>query len=430
MLGKQSSQARRVASLGRRRRGLIAASGSLLLLAACGSGSSGSGGSSGGTIPIALINSLTGPGAIVGVGTLEGAQAAVKEVNTNGGILGKTFKLFTGDDVTDPVDAVAACSRLINLDQIVVSVGPNDGQTAACLPYFDRGKVVNFTMGGDTHYDTITDPLLFRGVPSDNLLGFAVGTYAGKIKGYTTGALMLANDQTSQALVAPITKAFQHWGGRIVATEPITSGQSSYLSEAQNVVAAHPQVIFTELGSPADAGVLFNNFKELDNLAIPFVGTDSTATPDWLKAIGIPVAEQHLTSVTAATVTNASYAEFAKVYATLFSHQPRDAASNAYDAVIVSALAMDAAGSTDSSKFGPAILQVTSSSGTICSTYSSCLAMLKAGKQIQYQGAGGPVNYDSNHQVSAEFQGVVATTAGSFMQVAAIPAADVSAASQ
>src|SRR4029077_10038493 len=236
--------------------------GTLFVVASCGPTSSGSP-TGGAAIPIGLINSLTGQGSIVGLGTLEGAQAAVKEVNDAGGVMGRKLMLYTGDDVTDPVDAVAACQRLIQVNHILVSVGPNDGQTAACEPYFMRAKVVNFTMGGDTHYDTISSPLLFRGVPSDNLLGYAVGTYGAKVKGYKRGALMLNNNATSQGLVAPITKAFTHFGGTILSNQAITTGQSSYRSEVENVINAHADVIFTELGSVSDAGVIFNNFKEL-----------------------------------------------------------------------------------------------------------------------------------------------------------------------
>src|SRR4029077_13269929 len=154
-------------------------------------------------------------------------------------------------------------------------------------------------------------------------------------------------------------------------------------------------------GSVSDAGVIFNNFKELDNLAIPFVGTDSTASSDFVKAIGVSVAKDHLQSVTLTTVQTPAYAEFVKVTQSLFNHEPKDAAANAYDAVLVSALAMQAAQSTNSDKFAPAILQVTSQSGaTSCSTYADCLADLKAGQTIKYLGAGGPMAYDSSHQLS------------------------------
>jgi hypothetical protein len=211
---------------------------------------------------------------------------------------------------------------------------------------------------------------------------------------------------------------------------PITSGQSSYQSEAQKVINAHPQVIFTELGSPTDAGVLFNNLKELNNLAIPVVGTDSTATPDWLKAITIPVAETHLTSITAATLKTPSYGAFLKATLKTFHHQPRDSSSNAYDAVIISALAMDAAKSTTSSRFVKKISVVTKPGGSKCSTYKSCLAKLHAGKKVQYVGAGGPTVFSSDHQIGAAFQAVVANTAGVFVRKTLIPPAEVSAASK
>ena len=68
-----------------------------------------------------------------------------------------------------------------------------------------------------------------------------------------------------------------------------------------------------------------------------------------------------------------------------------------YDCTLLIALAAQAAGSDDPAKIKGKMLEV-SKGGTKCQTYAACLALLKQGKDIDYDGASGPVDLDSNHE--------------------------------
>jgi len=100
-------------------------------------------------------------------------------------------------------------------------------------------------------------------------------------------------------------------------------------------VDAKPDVIFTQTDA-ATAAVVFQNFKEANNLAIPFVGTDVTGGDDYLKAVTYPVAHDHLISVYGTSVSGQAADEFNKQFAAALgsSQQPLANANYAYDAVI------------------------------------------------------------------------------------------------
>jgi branched-chain amino acid transport system substrate-binding protein len=70
-----------------------------------------------------------------------------------------------------------------------------------------------------------------------------------------------------------------------------------------------------------------------------------------------------------------------------------------YDALILTALAMDAAKSTNPVVADPWLAKITTagSGKTVVYTYAEGLAALKAGKQIQYVGASGPIAFDKWH---------------------------------
>jgi branched-chain amino acid transport system substrate-binding protein len=70
-----------------------------------------------------------------------------------------------------------------------------------------------------------------------------------------------------------------------------------------------------------------------------------------------------------------------------------------YDCAILVGLAAQAAGSDDPAKIKEKMVEV-SSGGTKCQTFKACSDLLKAGTDIDYQGASGPVDLTDSHEPS------------------------------
>jgi ABC-type branched-subunit amino acid transport system substrate-binding protein len=64
-----------------------------------------------------------------------------------------------------------------------------------------------------------------------------------------------------------------------------------------------------------------------------------------------------------------------------------------YDVLIVTALAIEAAGSINSTDWAPAVQSITDAPGTVCYTYPDCLALIRAGEEVDYDGVTGPATY-------------------------------------
>src|SRR5205807_8578723 len=124
-------------------------------------------------------------------------------------------------------------------------------------------------------------------------------------------ALVFYTDITNETLKAPIVKTFQKLGGKIVADVKLTAGQTSYRSEVERVVSAHPDVIFTQT-DPGTAAVMYANFKELNNLAVPLIGTDLTAGSNYIKSVTPQVANKVLVSLVGSTPPGAAADAFAE----------------------------------------------------------------------------------------------------------------------
>jgi len=351
-------------------------------------------------IPFGMLGPFTGFEADLGAAIVQGSKTAQLTINEAGGILGRALALVASDTEGDAEDAEGAINFLIGPNHVVVIIGPETMEYYTVRPIFTRFQIPCMMQGGDVSLDHETDPYFWRDSPSDSVLTVAMALYAHK-QGYTRAAIMMSSERSAQTMEGPLTRAFERLGGKIVADVAIQPGQTSYRSEVLRLIGAHPQVIFTET-DPASAAVMFTNFKQLNNLAIPFIGTDLTAGDSYLQAITYPVAHDHLTSVYGISVTGRGV--FEQEYHRLYpDREPLANANYAYDAVISAALAIDQAGSTDGPKINAAMMRVTNPPGTACDDYAHCLRLLRAGTKINYEGASGALDYNQYHNVFGTF---------------------------
>ncbi len=416
---------------------LLTATAAALLVAACGSSNTTSGGGSSGNVKtdsaghvsFGVLSCFTGTLSVLGQAMLQGSQVAQKVINDSGGVLGKPLDLSHADTQCDEADAVPAVRQLLASDNVTGIIGPETQEIAAVAPIISAAKIPTQFQGGSTEFDKNANQYLYRDSPSDSQLGVAMALYASK-KGYKTAALLFSSDIAQQTIPKPIKATWQKLGNTIVSETTVAPGQTSYRTQVQSIISAHPDVIFTQL-DPQTAAVVFQNFKELNNLAIPVVGTDVTSGDDYLKAITYPVAHADLTSVYGTNATGKAADNFAAAFAAQngANAQPIAGANYAYDAVISLALAMDKAGTTD----GPAVIgamrQVTNPPGTACDAYADCQTAIKASTKIKLDGASGDLIFNQFNNVFGPYGAFQAdASSGKESQVMLLSAPDLAAA--
>jgi ABC-type branched-subunit amino acid transport system substrate-binding protein len=388
-----------------------------VLLAACASSSTGSTGS-GGTgssnpVTYGVLSCFTGRLASLGEAMLQGSRVAASEINAAGGVLGRKLQLVTGDTGCDIADGVTATNQMLTKG-ISGVIGPETQEINGIEPILDANHIVDEFQGGDTARDHQTDTYFFRDSPSDSQLGVAMALYAHQ-KGFTRAVMLFYSDPAAQTFLRPVSQTFTKLGGTILKTIIVTPDQTSYLSQVQQAIAAHPQVIFTQ-EDPPTAAVLFREFKQLGGAAIPWVGTDVTSGSDYLKAIGYATAHTSLTSVYGTSVTGAANTAFTNLFNKLYPSQvtagPLANANYAYDSVISLALADTYAKTLDGTTVAHDMIKVTNPPGTACYTYSTCLTLLKAGTKINYEGASGSLDYNQYNNTFGPYAAFQSNTTG------------------
>lgn len=89
-------------------------------------------------VKIGLVAALTGESALSGEAITRGLEVALEEVNTAGGVLGgRPLALVSRDDESDPAKGVAAARELIEQEKVAVVFGGLDSPVSlAMLPVF------------------------------------------------------------------------------------------------------------------------------------------------------------------------------------------------------------------------------------------------------------------------------------------------------
>ena len=352
-----------------------------IAFSACGSGGTSS--AQTGPLAVGVMAPLTGIIASVGHDIVSGAKTGVAMVNSQGGVMGHKLNVYIADDGGDAIDAVPALQS-VELHHPVVIVGPTSLTFAAVQSNFDTNHIVDFAVLGGTQFYRLPFHYVWHDITEDPLIAAAMDAFAIG-KGYTRAAAIFGADAASQSALATLKGPFESHGGTLVSTITVTPNQSSYLAELAKVQAAHPQAIFIQT-DPATSKTLFANARQLGMINIPYIGTDEFTQASEAQAFGCVQAARYMTGVAETPPTNPALEQFNSYFQHLNHSAPGQFASNNYDAIIIAALAMTAAKSTDPTKWNSFVPQVTSGNEVVYS-YAAGVAALKAGKSIQYRGA-------------------------------------------
>jgi ABC-type branched-subunit amino acid transport system substrate-binding protein len=392
-------------------------------LAACSSSSSGNSGASGGSaLVVADLAPFSGVDAALGPTYLVSCTGATQAINKAGGVLGHKMTCIPQDTRGEPADAVPAVGSLFATHHPQLIIGCTSDEAAAVVPIINKDKTVMFCMTGQAEFSHVAYPYFYRLVPPDLAESYAM-TVIAKSLGYKRIALAFGNDIGSQTFVQPAISAIAKAGLTVVANETLSLTATTFRTEAQKIVSAHPDAIMTEALGSADP-TLFAEIKQLNGgKMIPVIGTSAAISPAFYsaaaKAVGAATFSSlfHADNLVTAT-SGPAYQAFSQAllavkgkvsgaqsgnFTTYFT---APGAVHLYDGINLAALAMIAAKSTSTAAWKPWIAKIGNGvpGAVVVNSFAQGAAALKAGKQIRYVGPGGPTSFDAFHDSPGIFQ--------------------------
>jgi branched-chain amino acid transport system substrate-binding protein len=176
----------------------------------------------------------------------------------------------------------------------------------------------------------------------------------------------------------------------------VPASQPSYRAEAQKIADLKPDAVIVQAGSTESAALIKGAAEA--GLSLSWIGETGWAEKQFIETLGTePIASQKAIGYGSISYDDSTKAwEFFQPLWDAQTDKAYDATSQyafaTYDLMVQTALAVEAAGSYKASAWAPA-MNVVGDGGEVCYTYADCLAMLRAGKDIDYEGVTGAGTY-------------------------------------
>ncbi len=311
-----------------------------------------------GPVKIGVPAPLTGSYASAGTDIANAAMIAAEDINKKSGVLGRKIAIDTADDQCDAQIGVQAAEKLVQSgDQAIAGGYCSSAAIPESSVFHDHG--LPFVA------DASTNPRLteqgfadvFRVIGRDDEQGpFAANFMKNELHAKRV-AIIHDNTVYARWLAEQTRAALKKLGGvDIVYFDAITPGQSDYTSVLSVVKSDNPDVIYYT-GYYSEAALIVKEARALGVKATLMAG-DANNDPTLLKVAGPAANGLIITTAPLAQFLGGSEVQnFIKEYQSRFGHEPGPYSVYEYDAIGVTAAAMDRAKSTDPQKVAAALHQ-------------------------------------------------------------------------
>ena len=353
-----------------------------------------------GEVKIGVLNALTGPIPDLSAVILEAELAAAAYINANGGMWGgDTLVLASGDSGCDAKAGVDAATKIVNVEQASIIVGPlcSGATIGATQAVTIPAGVVNISPSATSPAITGLDDndLVFRVCPSDAYQGVTIAKLA-RSMGYSKLAATYANDDYNAGLHDVFVKAFKELGGTITGDQMHEANKASYRAELATLSSGGPEAlaIFAYYNG---SGITMLRQSLENGFFSKFIGGDGMIAQEVIDEIG---ADNLGDAVFTKGTADESSSHF-KTFAGLFDRPSDPYTAQAWDAVMIAALALESAGGATRDLIGH-VRSVANAPGVEVGPgdWAKAKALLAAGKEINYQGIAGANEFDANGDVA------------------------------
>lgn len=290
------------------------------------------------TIKIGVNAPLTGDIPKVGEGTKYAAQMWLEDINAAGGLEvgGKKYpvELLVEDNESKAESAVAANTKLITQDNVLVIVGPQASKQAV-----PAGEVANnyetpmISPWSTNPATTLDRPWVFRACFLDPFQGPVVANFVTQEFGFTKAAVLydVASDYP-KGLAEYFKKAWEdlHGAGSVVAYESFTTKDKDFSAQLTTIKASGAEFLFT----PQYYDEVPLIVKQAHQLGFtnPIIGSDSWGSAELMTLCGDDCKGLFFSTHYAAAGATGATKEFIDRYNAKYGYIPDDVAALTWDA--------------------------------------------------------------------------------------------------
>ena len=300
------------------------------------------------------------PSALSGQAAVLGLQAAIDDVNAAGGVLGRKLTLVARDDLSQPPKSIQNMSDLIDNEQVVTVFGPTNSGNALAWKHIPNQKKIPVigTVGSGTAITTPVSPgaenYMFRVSMVDREQVAGLMAYVKKNPAVKNVGYLVETTGYGQGGLKDIQELGDLQGLKPACNEKFGVNDTDMTSQLNKCKAAGVDTIVVwAQGTPL--GQLMRSMEKINYFPLTLM-TWAADNQSFYEAAGKTLAEK---PIFMRTVTEERSPKQQKLYGRIASKMTSPSAfgfaAHSYDAVMLLALAIKQANSTDGSKIREAL---------------------------------------------------------------------------
>ncbi|HEX9984982.1 MAG TPA: ABC transporter substrate-binding protein [Thermoanaerobaculia bacterium] len=300
-----------------------------------------------GEIPVGVYGALSGDQASFGTSTVQGVRLAAEEINARGGLLGRKIRLVVEDDQGRAEEAASVVTKLITSNQVVALIGENSSnQSLAAAPIAQANGVPMISPSSTNPAVTQKGEYIFRVCFTDPYQGKALAAFVRQNLKLTKAAILLdKKNDYSVGLAEFFAKEFEANGGKVVAQQSYTGGDTEFRPQLTTIRSAAPEVLFIP-GFYTDVGQIAIQARDL-GINVPLVGGDGWDSPSVIEIGGKSIENSYFSDHYFVGETRPLVQNFVSKIKQRHGRNPEATAALGYDALMVFAEAVTRANSLD-----------------------------------------------------------------------------------
>jgi branched-chain amino acid transport system substrate-binding protein len=313
------------------------------------------------TVKIGIFGPMSGDAAATGASEKDAVTLAVDEKNAAGGIRGEKIEPVIADDAGKPEEAVNAVKRLISRDNVLLSIGSISSPASLAASQVSRqSETAQIVVAGTAQRITTQgNKWVFRSpVPDTKLVADLADFIHEKFPKVTKFAFLYVNDDFGRGGFEAFKLAGAKYGFEIVAEERYTRGDIDFTAQLGRIKASGAGAM-VEWSRYTEGALVAKQFVQTGMNMLRF-GSDGIATPKFIELGGTATDgiyfTTHFSIATAADIPAAK--AFVAKYQKAYGKIPDAYAAEAYDAITMAILAVEAAGKSDRAAVRDALAKV------------------------------------------------------------------------
>ena len=378
------------------------------------------GGGSTGALKIATLLPQTGSLGFLMPPVQAGIAQALADINGSGGVLGQDIEIVAEGNEGDASDLTVVekgAADVIAAKPAFVLGAMGSGRSAHVVDRIAEAGILQGSPSNTSADLSGISPNYFRTAPPDTVHGDALGNQI-LADGKSTVAFLTFNDPYGLGLRDVIQETVEAGGAEVVYGgkgdgNEFPTEQTSFASEitavkdsgAEAIVVVTYDQLKQIVPEAVNQGLDISTFYLVDGNTNGYGPTDDNPEGDFPEG----TLEGAQGSIPGAQANDDFAAQLREIYTAEYGGELSSFtyAPEAYDLVMLVALAAEKAGATDADSIRAELHAVSGADGgDECSSFADCKALLDDGKDIHYVGKSGTGPLNDNNDPSSAFIGI------------------------